>query len=236
MNLNVRERLFPRNSDLGYIHLGDLRLALDKFRNENGVSILDLGCGNSPYRSLFPKSDYRRADLATTPDIDYVIGPHSDIPGEHFDMVLSTQVLEHVNDPESYLEIALKSLKSGGRLILTTHGMYEEHACPYDFHRWTALGLKNLLTKCGFIEVKVWKVSTRQRAIAYLILQHFGLIGLKRRSVVGVVAAVCNKILQFSAPLMHWWLDRWAADCRIVDANTPDHTLYLVLMVEGRKA
>jgi SAM-dependent methyltransferase len=234
-NILIRERLCPSVSDQDYLCLGDLRAALGHVASDAHMTILDLGCGTSPYRSLFPNSDYRRADLKSTPNIDYSLSDPETIPTNHFDLVLSTQVLEHVCDPEVYLSLALRSLKPGGKIVLTTHGMFEEHACPEDYYRWTALGLERLLEKSGFTQSRSWKITTQQRASAYLMLRFFGLLGLKRNTVIGFLAAVTNRLLRFSAPVLHRWLDRHANECRMVDSNMPGHELYIVLMIEACK-
>jgi SAM-dependent methyltransferase len=231
----VRERLRPSTSDWDYLCLGDLRVALEQVATDSPLKILDLGCGTSPYRSLFPNSDYRRADLPGTPDIDYSLSDAASIPSDHFDLVLSTQVLEHVRDPDVYLRLALRTLKPGGTLVLTTHGMFEEHACPEDYYRWTALGLDYQVAQCGFTKIRSWKVTTQQRAAAFLILRYFGLLGLKRRTVGGFCAAVANRFIRRSSPLLHRWLDRHAGECRVVDSHAPGHTLYIVLMIEAHK-
>lgn len=234
-NQLVRERLSPDCKDLNYLHFVDLLHALREINKAGIASVLDLGCGSSPYRSLFPGTDYRRADLEGTTDIDYSLRTSEAIPSAFFDVVLSTQVLEHVRDPEGYLELALRALKPGGRLVLTTHGMFEEHACPEDYYRWTALGLEHLVVRCGFQQVRAWKVTTQQRAAAFMMLRYFGLLGLKRRSIIGFLAAALNWTRRFACPVLHRWLDRHAAECQLVESGTPGHELYLVLMIEARK-
>lgn len=228
-------RLNPKVRDLDYLHLSDLLLALKSQVVSAPQLVLDLGCGASPYRSLFPNADYRRADLAGTADIDFSLDETDSVPSDYFDLVLSTQVLEHVRDPEAYLSLALRSLKPGGRLLLTTHGMFEEHACPEDYYRWTAQGLEHLMKVAGFTKVRSWKVTAQQRAAAYLVLRYGGLIGLKRRTLFGFSIAVLNWSRRFLAPMLHRWLDRHAGECRVVDSAIPGHELYIVVMVEGYK-
>ena len=58
----LRERLHPEYGDLTYLHLADLRLALEAIRTDRVIHLLDYGCGGSPYRSLFPNAIYKRAD------------------------------------------------------------------------------------------------------------------------------------------------------------------------------
>lgn len=232
----VRERLRPLPEDRDYLCLGDLRSALGRVASDEPLIILDLGCGSSPYRTLFPNAEYRRTDLQGTPDIDYPIETPEAIPSNHFDLVLSTQVLEHVRDPEKYLRLALRSLKPGGKITLTTHGMFEEHACPEDYYRWTAQGLEHLLKRCEFEKVRSWKVTTQERASVYLMQRYFGLLGLKRRKLTGFCAAVANRLLRLCSPFLNRWLDRHAQECCVVDSKIPGHNLYIVLMVEGFKS
>jgi SAM-dependent methyltransferase len=66
------------------------------------------------------------------------------------DLVLSTQVLEHVESPEAYLAECLRVLKPKGYLLLTTHGVFRYHPGPHDFWRWTHTGLSRLLHTSGF--------------------------------------------------------------------------------------
>jgi hypothetical protein len=95
-----RQRLQPRRGDPLYLHLSDLEKGLSRFRSNAPLRILDYGCGASPYRSFFPNADYRRADASDAADLDYRVGDDQSIPerSEYFDLVLSTQVLEHVWD------------------------------------------------------------------------------------------------------------------------------------------
>jgi SAM-dependent methyltransferase len=70
------------------------------------------------------------------------------------DFVLSTQVLEHVADPEQYLAESRRVLKNGGLLILSTHGVWRYHPDPCDYWRWTSEGLKKILTEAEFEVVR----------------------------------------------------------------------------------
>ena len=63
--------------------------------------LLDYGCADVPYRRFFQGAgDYVAADLAGNPNATLVLDPNGSVPEpeESFDAVLSTQVLEHVND------------------------------------------------------------------------------------------------------------------------------------------
>ena len=55
-------------------------------------------------------------------DIDYRIGDLSTIPNEldQFDVVIASEVIEHVPDPKSFIEEIHKLISPGGKLIITT--------------------------------------------------------------------------------------------------------------------
>jgi SAM-dependent methyltransferase len=120
-----------------------------------GSTVLDLGCGASPYRDAFGSVEYLRADLERYEGIDIVVAPDGRVPlpDDSVDFVLSTQVLEHAADPERYVGECARVLKPGGRLLLSTHGIMFYHPDPQDYWRWTPAGLELLLSRAG-LEVK----------------------------------------------------------------------------------
>ena len=118
-----------------------------------GDRVLDLGCADMPYRRFFPAGcEYVGADLPGNPGADVEIGPDGRLPleDERFDAVLSTQVLEHVAVPATYLAEAHRVLRPGGRLLLSTHGTMTYHPDPEDLWRWTADGLRRVVADAGF--------------------------------------------------------------------------------------
>jgi SAM-dependent methyltransferase len=64
--------------------------------------------------------------------------------------LLSSQVLEHVTEADRYLREAHRVLKSGGSLVLSTHGIWRYHPDPTGYWRWTAGGLKHEIERAGF--------------------------------------------------------------------------------------
>ncbi len=117
-------------------------------------SVLDYGCGVRPYEYLFEGmvNKYVGVDVGGNPKADIKIEPGdrlSVVDGE-FDIVLSSQVLEHVVDVEQYMNECYRILKPGGLLLLSTHGTWQFHASPYDYNRWTIMGLRHLLESYGF--------------------------------------------------------------------------------------
>lgn len=148
----VRSRQRPIRKDPHYLGLSDLLSVVRPFAAAAQGELFDYGSGGAPYRSLFINvNKYVRADITPGPNVDRLLqaNGHTDEPDARYDAVLSTQVLEHVPDPAAYLRECVRILKPGGRLLVTTHGMFEEHGCPHDFHRWTARGLELAVAAAG---------------------------------------------------------------------------------------
>jgi len=117
------------------------------------AEILDFGCADSPYRHLFPSDvRYVGADLPGNPNAELSVGRDGTVPvaDGSFDLVLSTQVLEHVEAPDVYLAECERVLKPGGQMLLSTHGIMAYHPDPVDFWRWTCAGLQRAVQDAGF--------------------------------------------------------------------------------------
>ena len=113
-----------------------------------GARILDVGCGDRPYDSIFPGAV--GFDMPGNPHAD-LHGSIDTIPVEDasFDVVLCLQVLEHVPDPAAAVRELHRVVRPGGRVLLTTHGIYPFHPNPEDLWRWTHQGLERLFLTNG---------------------------------------------------------------------------------------
>src|SRR4051812_25937907 len=92
-------------------------------RTPAGARVADVGAGRAPYRELFAHADYVTIDWANSlhGDAFDVVAPAHDIPepDASFDVVLCTQVLEHVPNPREVLGELHRLLRDGGRLYLS---------------------------------------------------------------------------------------------------------------------
>ncbi len=145
-----------RSHPLGYIVEAlprGLRALAEDVPVPAGATVLDFGCADMPHRDLFgPDVRWVGADLPGNPDAAVEIRPDGTVPVEDgsVDVVVSTQVLEHVRDPGVYLAECHRVLRPGGRLLLSTHGLMVYHPDPVDLWRWTGEGLRRVVEQAGF--------------------------------------------------------------------------------------
>lgn len=129
--------------------------------------VLDIGCGATPYRSLFAHTAYFGAETKTAST--YGSTKHADIlfDGRRLpvadacvDGILCSQVLEHIFEPSEFLSEIHRVLRSEGRLMLTVPFVWDEHEQPYDYARYSSFALSYLAAKHGF------RVETARRTLA----------------------------------------------------------------------
>ncbi len=171
---NPVDRFSPPRTHHARVILEDLGRALTKASaGMSGRAVLDFGSSASPYRSLFAGFDrYITADLpGESADLVIQDGRVAADDGT-FDVVLSTQVLEHVPDPDAYLAEAHRLLEPTGRLVLSTHGIYWYHPSPKDLWRWTGPGLRQQVERCGFRVLGIRPVVSAPAAALTMIGQY----------------------------------------------------------------
>jgi SAM-dependent methyltransferase len=133
--------------------------------------VLDVGCGSKPYKSLFSVSDYIGLEISGGyPGADcYYNGKNFPFLDCDFDSVLTSQVLEHVFNPEIFLYEVNRVLKCGGVLLLTVPFTWDEHEQPFDYARYSSFGLRYLLEQKGFVIIEHRKSMDDIRVIFQLI-------------------------------------------------------------------
>src|SRR2546425_12982585 len=89
-----------------------------------------------------------------------------------FDTILSTQVLEHVRQPDSLLREAYRVLRLGGHLVLTAPQINPLHEEPHDYFRYTCHGLRSLAEEAGFSVLQVTALGGAIATIGQMIVWH----------------------------------------------------------------
>jgi SAM-dependent methyltransferase len=137
--------------------ISDLTQAINEYAE--GV-LLDIGCGNKPYEPLFfgKISKYIGCDVVQSNlnKVD-VVCEATDLKFENtqFNTVFSTQVMEHVEDPQKMIKESYRVLKKEGIAIFSIPFCWELHEEPYDFYRYTKYGLKAMFEREGFQVIKI---------------------------------------------------------------------------------
>ena len=125
--------------------------------------VLDVGCGQMPFRHLLPDSaaytgidipDAGSFGMRKDADIVEFDGTRIPFPDKHFDAILCTEVLEHAMQPEALIAEMHRVLRPGGSLVLTVPFAARVHHIPYDFHRFTRYRLMQLFTAFGDVRIE----------------------------------------------------------------------------------
>lgn len=133
-----------------------------------GSKILDIGAGSSPYRKYFEHCIFKTQDFCQLNPkqlrfrkgysaIDYVSEAHQiPVPDASFDVILLTEVLEHVPNPVEVIREISRIIKPGGRLILTAPLGSGLHQQPFHFYGgYTPFWYGKYLTENHFSDIMV---------------------------------------------------------------------------------
>lgn len=160
---------------------GDHHMVLDKTHRftravqevRSGDKVLDIGCGVGNFTRLakdrFPECEVWGVDISDEvieankkkrQDITYLyqhIGDLDQVPADYFDLVFCGETIEHLDHPNMLFQDALRVLKQGGKLIVTTpnedHIKSEEHVWYFEKSDIIKLYADNGFTDAEFVEL-----------------------------------------------------------------------------------
>jgi SAM-dependent methyltransferase len=153
----------------------DLQMVLPQVRG----TILDVGCGAQPYRSLVSADstyigidntavrDHFGYDVA---DTLYFSGDRWPIADASVNFVLCTEVLEHVQDLQQFLGEARRCLLPGGTILLTVPFAARWHFIPHDYWRFTPSALDRLLFGASFVNTRVYARGNSFTVACYKVI------------------------------------------------------------------
>lgn len=102
--------------------------------------------------------EYVNIDATTMPD--YASPAEKlPVPDASYDMVLLSEVLEHLPEPEKALAEAFRVLRPSGMLICAAPFLYPLHADPEDYQRWLPSKYDHVLRGLGFIQAKIYPMG-----------------------------------------------------------------------------
>lgn len=184
-----------------------------------GGRALDVGCGGQPFRPVLEAAgmSYASMDTQAQPGqhvdllapIDVPISPETGWRAA-FDLILCTEVLEHVADwPAAWSNLA-GLLRPGGRLIVTCPFVYPLHEQPYDFFRPTTHALRAHAERTGLEVVALERLGTAGDAVATLLAASSA--APRRAGPIGAVAAAIAR----PASKLAFRVAQWAARSRLI--------------------
>jgi SAM-dependent methyltransferase len=160
---------------MGYYHRTFRRRLVDadleRVRSLMRGVVLDLGGERAGRRGAFrpPGNGSVRwvvanLDPATQPDLVCDAAAVA-LRDATVDVVVCSEVLEHLGDPDRALAEITRVLRPGGVLILSTPFLYRLHGDPQDFQRLTDVRLQAVLGRLGFDVVEL-----RRQGALFLVL------------------------------------------------------------------
>ena len=189
-NKQIREPSLWNSSYILYRTLSQILLSISQeilggSTNSTIVKVLDIGCGSQPYRPYFEKENrtyYIGLDLVIQPG-NGVIGLAEPLPfaDASIDIVLCTQVLEHVSDPVATLAEIYRVLKDDGTALVSTHGVYFYHPHDHDYWRWTHEGLCLIHEAVGFSSIQIIPNGGTIACFAFLFARYVDLFTSQTR-------------------------------------------------------
>ena len=155
--------LHPNNKPHNWLVYKITHEFLSKLAGEFRGNLYDLGCGEMPYREWLLKhaDHYTGVDWGGTLHqlkADIVADLNESLPfeSEVADTVVSFSVMEHLREPQIFLNEAYRILKRGGGMVLQVPFMWSVHEAPYDYYRYTQYGLHYMFEKAGFPDITVY--------------------------------------------------------------------------------
>jgi SAM-dependent methyltransferase len=154
--------------------------------------VLDIGCGNSPFRFLLKAHDvdYTGIDTVDSGQFDYsnpeiVHFDGYDIPfgDQSFDFVICTEVLEHVSHYQHLADEIYRVMKNGAEGVITVPWSARYHYIPYDYFRYTPSTLKTVFRKFSGCQVlargtDLSSISSKLIVVFYRYFTHLSIVRL----------------------------------------------------------
>ena len=156
--------IFPTNRKLL------IKRSLNKLTLDSYDEVLVVGAGTDPYRKYFKnKKRYICVDIEEHFGITDVLADAHSLPFDDnsFNCVFASELVEHLDSPEKFMNEANRILKPGGIFIITVPFMFHMHSAPHDYWRPTKQALLVLLK--SFSKTEVITQGNRLHSILDLI-------------------------------------------------------------------
>lgn len=177
MNKAIRIRIYPKLYDFSYLVTKSnlmvfknlLELIKKSYSIEQTIYVLDLGCGYKPFEKLFYNEgiknviyigvdfDKNSSNADIILDLNYQKVPIED---ERFDIIILSEVLEHLYNPLNAIREATRLVKVNGYVYISTPFIFPYHGTPYDYYRYTEFFYKKITEDFGYEILRIQKAGT----------------------------------------------------------------------------
>lgn len=125
------------------------------------IRVVDIGAFdvNGTFKPLFAGLNYTGIDIATGPNVDRVVELY-DFGPEQYDVVISGNTLEHVEDMWAWKDAAIRLLKPGALFCITVPHSLPEHRYPVDCWRIFPDGMRWLFKDLEVLECSKGPIDT----------------------------------------------------------------------------
>jgi SAM-dependent methyltransferase len=114
---------------------------------------------NGSYRKLFDGCEYLGLDTHKGPNVDVIVEPY-DFGDYQYDVVVSGQVLEHVEDMHRWRDAVLRIIRPGGLLCVIAPHSWGLHRYPKDCWRIFPDGMEWLFQSLEILECFMGQTDT----------------------------------------------------------------------------
>lgn len=184
---------------------------LDFFHNtlidaRPGENALDIGCGEQPFRSELEKKGYAYMGFDVTQNkkqnvdvLGLIDRPLPDaLKNRQFNILICTEVLEHVADWQQAFQNMYSLLAPGGKILITCPHMYNLHEEPHDYWRPTPYALNYFADRYGLKVVSQRRLGDSWDVLGTVLgsfkLKKIGGIGLKRKFIKILLRWIYNNL------------------------------------------
>lgn len=130
-------------------------LILPKAKSFTGIDKIQEVVDN--LKTKYPKGNFQQM----------VIPPFASLPDNHYDVVVSFQVIEHIKDDLGYLNEIYRVLKPGGKALITTPNIKMSLSRnPWHIREYTANELSELAKRI-FANVEMKGVAGNEKVMSY---------------------------------------------------------------------
>lgn len=185
-----------------------------------GARVLDVGCGDQPLRALLESvgMKYDSLDLAqnragTVGHLGPLALPLPDsLSGVHYDLLICTEVMEHIADWSSAWAAFAQLLAPGGRAVITVPFVYPLHEEPFDFWRPTSHALRHFASANGLRVLEERSVGDGGDVLGTLLETHWGYPAMEG-PIARARAALFERVRRWLLARLHD--DQWRASVEI---------------------